>query len=194
MLFAKKQEKCRWLACSVFALSYGFLVSFFTMIFGEKLGYFSVGVPNNVLGLSFLAGVVLGFLLEKGWSKMEGLNKALLTSLVLFLFTAFMSILGVVVGATLGGNGMVYFDWAGLEGYESTGLVFGCVSSVLGFWVAYRALMPTTKKTAWVLLSSGVLMLALLLLGDQLQNPNLSSMAVLGMPVLGLVLHYGFKF
>lgn len=194
MIFAKKQIQNQALSRFIFVVSYGFLVSFFTMVFGEQSGYFEVGVPTQFLGLSFVVGLVLGWLVEKIWRKMEGLNKALITCLVLFLFTAFICILGVVVGATLGGNGWVSFDWAGLQGYESAGLVLGCVGGFVGLWIAYRALLPTTKKTVWVILSSGVLMLVLLLLGDQLQNPNLSSVAVLAMPTLSIVLHYGFKF
>lgn len=194
MLFAKKQFEIPYLSRFVFIFSYGFLVSFFSMVFGEKLGLFVEGVPGNIVGLSFVAGMIMGWFLEKLWLRMEGINRELMTALVLFLFTAFLSIVGLAVGATLAGNGVLVFEWAGLDGYESAGLVFGCVSAFLGLWIATRALLPTSSKMPWMIFANGVLMLLLLFLGDRLQNPNLVSLSVLAMPALTLILRYGFKF
>lgn len=194
MPFAKKQFKLSWLSSVVFTLSYGFLLSFFALIFGEKMGFFIEGIPGGLFGSSFVLGMLLGFFLEKAWKKMTGLNKDLVTVLVVFLFTALTSILGLTIGALLGGNGIVYFEFAGLQGYESGGLILGCLSAFLGLWIASRALFVTTKKSSWILLSSGLLLLALLLISDLSQSPNLASVSVLALPALATVLHFGFKF
>ncbi len=181
-----------WTA-TVFALSYGFLFSFLLLILGEQVfGFLMTGVPHYWLGIGFVFGLVLGFFVEKAWRKMEGLNRELITALVLFLHTALFAIVGLVLGAGLGGNGILFFEFAGMQGYESAGLVLGSFGAFLGVWMSSQVLLPSSKKHV-LLAANALVLLILLFAGDALKMPNLSSFSVLAMPTLTVILHYGFK-
>lgn len=192
MFFAKTKTTHPLIGQALFIFAYGFLLSFFLMVFMEKLGFSEQGLNLKAVGISFVLGMGLGYFLEKAWRKMKGLPKALLSSLVLFLTTCSFAMISLAIGATLGGNGDLSFDWAGLSGYESVGLVFGCFGGFIGTWLGTRAFFDS-KKPAQLLLSNAVVLLALLFLGDVVESPNLSSLSVLVMPALSMLLHYKFK-
>lgn len=189
---SKKQSKPSLLTLALFTLDYGFLISFLVLLMGQRfVAAWQTGLPFAVIAVSFLTGCLLGYACERMWRKTVGLQKELLTVLSVFLMSCFSAIMGLVLGATLGGNGYT-FEFAGLVGYESMGLMIGALFAYFGTLLCVYAYYPDSQKTVYFLFD-GLLLLILLLVGDAFKLPNLSSAAVIALPALTTVLRYGFK-
>lgn len=100
-----------------------------------------------------ILGVVSGIACARVFLNLKPKKRRWLVYFGTACFMLFMAIVGLIVGANLGGNGIVNIEFAGLVGYESAGLVFAILGSVLGTYLAYRILAEKGMPVLWTLLA-----------------------------------------
>ena len=116
---------------------FGFLAVFTLMALG--IGGDVIGLDFTWTALIFFSGGLVGWIMEMLWLRSSGVLKSILSLLGLLVFCVFWSLIFLIFGSILGGNELLQVSFAGLEGYESAGLLGGIFgggfSAVLGSWL-----------------------------------------------------------
>jgi hypothetical protein len=116
---------------------FGFLAIFTLMALG--IGEDVIDLDFTWTALIFFSGGLVGWAMEVLWLRSSGVFKSILSLIGLLAFCVFWSLIFLILGSILGGNELLQVSFAGLEGYESAGLLGGIFgggfSAVLGFWL-----------------------------------------------------------
>lgn len=134
----------------------------------EGFGFLETS-PDWLFLLAFVLGLLLGYFCFSAFEKAKGINRKILSSFGALVFTFFGTIIGFVVGADLGGNGLWVIEWGGLQGYESTGLLVGIFAATLAAIISTLTLSDKKQFLETVCLGSLGGLFALLLTGVSIQ-------------------------
>lgn len=125
--------------------------------------------PDWLFLLAFALGLLLGYFCFSSFEKAKGMKRKILSCFGAVAFTFFGTIIGFVVGADLGGNGLWVIEWGGLQGYESTGLLVGILAATLAAIVSTLVLSDKKNVLETICFGSLGALLALLLTGEGIQ-------------------------
>lgn len=125
--------------------------------------------PDWLFLLAFALGLLLGYFCFSVFEKAKGMKRKILSYFGAVAFTFFGTIIGFVVGADLGGNGLWVIEWGGLGGYESTGLLVGILAATLAAIVSTLVLSDKKGVLETICFGSLGALLALLLTGEGIQ-------------------------
>lgn len=144
MIFVKKL-----LHYLVFSLGLAGLFVYLTLFIGS----FWQAEPGWWTLFILIAGLLSGIGCARFFQNLKPKKRRWLVYFGTACFMLFMAIVGLLVGATLGGNGVVDIEFAGLVGYESAGLLFAILGSVLGTYLGYRILEEKGLPMLWTILA-----------------------------------------
>ena len=133
----------------VFSLGLAGLFVYLTLFIGS----FWRAEPGWWTLFILIAGLLSGIGCARVFQNLKPKKRRWLVYFGTACFMLFMAIVGLMVGASLGGNGIVNIEFAGLVGYESAGLLFAILGSVLGTYLAYRILAEKGIPVLWTILA-----------------------------------------
>lgn len=133
----------------VFSLGMASLFVYLTLFIGS----FWQAEPGWWTLFVLIAGLLSGIGCARFFQSLKPKKRAWMVYFGTACFMLFMAMVGLLVGATLGGNGAIDIEFAGLVGYESAGLLFAILGSVLGTYLGYRILEEKGLPVLWTLLA-----------------------------------------